>query len=421
MRDESQEKFFHGDKEVGSIDRNGQIKDAKNQEGIEPIIEALPFFLRNALPEGERYENLLLSSPQPINSFIDATKNVDELPGNFFIGAPQYRAYVPFPHISDETIHATTTLPESTFFVNSEIRIRQKPSFSGYQDKFVAKAELIAGKLVISQVDSEREFGNAIIKPGIKLPGVAQNEFVCMRLAKKAGIEVPRTFLLKHPSNKLSAWHFCVERFDFTSVPPFEKKNMLEFASLMSLDPRSKYSAQTEELFQCAEKYLDASDLRKLGRAYFYGILTGNGDMHTKNFSVFVDTNGSYRLTPIYDMVNTQAHGFPDMLALPMHESCNPNPSMSSVIDFFEKYISRDEMHQMAQTVEQHLPSVLNLAFPPEDGQAVFMKPHRISFRQHLEESILARILEAKKDIENKEGEKKRFQLKQQRQSSRDS
>jgi hypothetical protein len=414
MRYESQEKFFHGDKEVGFIDRNGQIKDAKNQEGIERIIEVLPLFLRNALPEGERYENLLLNSPHPISSPIDAAKNVDELPGNFSIGAPQSRAYVPFPHISGEKVHATTTLPESMFFANSEIRIRQKPSFSGYQDKFVAKVALVAGELVISQVDSEKEVGNVIIKPGIKFPGVAQNEFVCMRLAEKAGIEIPRTFLLKHPGNKLSAWHLCVERFDFTADPPFEKKNMLEFASLMNLDSKSKYSAQTEELFQCAEKYLGVSDLRKLGRAYFYGILTGNGDMHTKNFSVFIDTDGSYRLTPIYDMVNTQVHGFPDMLALPMNESCNPNPSMRSVIDFFENYISKDEMHQMAQTIEQSLPSVLTLAFPQEDRQDGSMNPRRVSFRQRLEESILVRVLEAKMAIEKKKGGKTQYLLKNQ-------
>jgi hypothetical protein len=393
MRDEFYDKLFHGNKEVGFIDATGQIRDEKNQDGIEPIIKAFPYFLRNSLPEGERYENLLLHSPHSINSPVDAAKNIDELPGNFFINVPQRRIYTPFPDVDDDVVYAQTTLPEEMFFVNSKIRAYQKPSFSGYQDKFTAKADMIAEKLVIHQVDTEKEFGNAIIKPGVKLPGSAQNEYVCMRLAEKVGLKVPRVFLLKHPGNKLPVRHFCIERFDFTDAAPFEKRNMLEFASLMNLDPKNKYSAKTEELFQCAEKYLNEADVMKLGRAYFYGILTSNGDMHTKNFSVFIDKDGAYRLTPIYDMVNTQVHGFPGMLALPMGESCNPNRSMRSVVEFFEHYVCKEEMYQMAQMIEQELRGVLDLTFSKDNKQEG-------SFRQCLEESILVRVAEVKKTID---------------------
>jgi len=208
-----------------------------------------------------------------------------------------------------------------------------------------------------------------------------------MRLAGKVGLEVPRVFLLKHPGDKLPVRHFCIERFDFTDAAPFEKRNMLEFASLMNLDPKNKYAAKTEELFQCAEKHLDETGVKKLGRAYFYGILIGNGDMHTKNFSVFIDKDGVYRLTPIYDMVNTQVHGFPDMLALSMGESCNPNPSVQSVIEFFERYIRREEMYQMAGMIKQKLPEVLDSAFSQNDKQEG-------SLRQCLEESISTRVTE---------------------------
>lgn len=38
--------------------------------------------------------------------------------------------------------------------------------------------------------------------------------------------------------------------------------------------------------------------------------------------------NGQCVLTPIYDMVNTEVHGFRDILALPMNENSSPNPSM---------------------------------------------------------------------------------------------
>jgi hypothetical protein len=287
------DRLFYDDKEIGPIESNGQVCNAQNQEAIEPIIKAFPFYLRNALPEGERYENLLQHSPHPVHSLLDATKNVDELPGKFSINMPERRVYTPFPDMPDDAVFAETSLPAGMFLVNSEVRTSRKPSFSGYQDKFTAKTDLIDGKLTVSQIDPEKEYGNTIVKPGIKLPGIAQNEFLCMRLAGDIGLEVPHSFLIRVPGNKLPGVHFCVERFDFTKLPPCEKKNLLEFASLMELVPENKYLAKTEELFECAEKYLEPSDVKKLANAYFYGILTGNGDMHTKNFSVFIDKNGT--------------------------------------------------------------------------------------------------------------------------------
>jgi hypothetical protein len=390
-----QDKLFYGEQEVGSIDSEGRIENFGNQDGIKPMVDA-EVFLRNSLPEGERYENLLLHSPQPVLTTADALRNLDEIPGNFSINKPERRVYAPFPDVADDIVFAENNLSSDMFFVNSEARTTQRPSFSGYQDKFTAKAYLQGSTLSVGPVDAKEEFGNVIVKPGIKLPFVAENEFTCMRLAGKVGLDVPRTFLLQHPDDKLSVTHLCIERFDFRNTPPLGKRDMMEFASFMGLDSKSKYSAQTEELFEIAEKSLDEANMKKLAKAYFYGVLTGNGDMHTKNFSVFVE-NGGYRLTPIYDMVNTEVHGFPNMLALPMNESCNPNPSMRSIVKFLERYIDREEMFQLAQDVKQNLPDVLNLAFPQDNNSLEFIDQSRLKFRRNLEESILSRVADVEK------------------------
>jgi len=218
-----------------------------------------------------------------------------------------------------------------------------------------------------------------------------------MRLARKAGIDVPGTFLLPHPDPRLAISHFCIERFDLGDRG---KKTVMEFASLMGLDSKNKYSAQTEDLFQSAESVLDADNLKNLANAYFYGILTGNGDMHTKNFSIFVENDSSYRLTPIYDMVNTQIHDFPNMLALPMNESCNPNPSMRSVVDFLRTYTSAKDMARITQAVKSNLSKVLDLAFPQERKPANTLERERDGFRRRLENSILSRATEIEKTLE---------------------
>ncbi|MDR1916252.1 MAG: HipA domain-containing protein [Synergistaceae bacterium] len=395
--DKKYDKLFYGEQEVGSIDSDGLIRSVGGQDGIKPMVDA-GSFLRNALPEGERYENMLLHSPYPIKTEADALRNLDEIPGNFSINKPEHRIYSPFPDVADEIVFAENNLSSDMFFVNSEARSTQRPSFSGYQDKFTAKAYLNGSTLSVGPVNSRGELGNAIVKPGIKLPFVAENEFTCMRLAGKVGLDAPRTFLLQHPDDKLSVRHLCIERFDFRNTPPLGKRDMMEFASFMGLDSKSKYSAQTEELFEIAEKSLDEVNMKKLAKAYFYGVLIGNGDMHTKNFSVFVE-NGGCSLTPIYDMVNTEVHGFHDMLALPMNESCNPNPSMRSIVEFLERYINGEEMFQMAQDVRQNLPDVLNLAFPHDNDRLEFIDQSRVKFRRSLEESILKRVEEVGKSL----------------------
>ncbi|MDR0652756.1 MAG: HipA domain-containing protein [Synergistaceae bacterium] len=394
--DKKHDILFYGEQEIGYIDSEGRIKNFTDGDGIK-LTTGADVFLRNALPEGERYENMLLHSPHPIETTADALRNLDEIPGRFSINKPERRICVPLPYVTEDIVFAENNLSPDMFFVNSEIRVSQKPSFSGYQDKFTAKAYLRDGKLSVGPVDPAEEFGNVIVKPGIKLSFVAENEFTCMRLAGKVGLDVPRTYLLRHPDGKLSARHLCVERFDFRKIPHPGKRDVMEFASFMGLDSKNKYSAQTEELFETAEKILDKANMIKLASAYFYGILTGNGDMHTKNFSVFVEKGGDYCLTPIYDMVNTEVHGFPDMLALPMNESCNPNPSMRGIAAFLKRYIDSEEMFQMAQDVRRNLPDVLNLAFPEDGDGPEFIDRSRVKFRRSLEKSILSRVADVEK------------------------
>jgi serine/threonine-protein kinase HipA len=392
MNDGARTKLFHGQREIGSVDADGRLIKNGNRVDIAPNVEnVLPFVLKNSLPEGERYENLVLNSRRGIRSPIDALMALDELQGNFSINMPDRRAYLPFPKTEYDVVYATNNLSADMFFVNSPARAVQKPSFSGYQDKFTAKAYLHEDKLCVGPADASKEFGNIIVKPGNKLPFVAENELACMRLAGRCGLDVPRTFLLRHPDPRLDIRHFCIERFDFRRAPQPGKRDVMEFASIMGLDSQSKYLARTEDLFQTAEKYLDDVDIKKLAKAYLFGIMTGNGDMHTKNFSVFIEKD-KYLLTPIYDMVNTAVHGFPDILALPMNENSSRNPSMNSIVVFFEKYVDRKEIYHLARDIRQNLTRVLDLAFTHEEEKTEFMDRSRMKFRRNFEKSILNRV-----------------------------
>lgn len=411
----SQDRLFYKSIEVGFINGNGEVNDAKNKEGIEPIIEVFPIFLNNSLPEGERYDSFIRHISHENKTLVGVAKNLDELPGKLSINKLDDRLYVPFPNIPDNIVYAKTTLDSNMFFVNSELRLSHKPSFSGYQDKFTAKAEIIDGKLNISHINTEKEYGNVIVKPyNKKFFGITQNEFVCMKLANKVGLEVPKVFLIEHPDNRIPIKHLCVKRFDFTDTFPFEKKEMMEFTTLMGLNSKRKASVKTEEFFKHAEKCLDKSELEKLGKTYFFGLLICNGDMHLKNFSVFIMNNKTYQLTPIYDMVNIHVYGDKDILALPMTESFNPSPHISIITDFLAQYIIKEDMYKMIETVENNLIDILNLAYPNEEERKPIIdaRNHFCRYPEReemgsctydsLKNSILTRVAEVKGTLDNR-------------------
>jgi hypothetical protein len=44
--------LFHEKQKIGEIERNGYVKNPQNAEKITPILDSLPAFLNNAIPEG---------------------------------------------------------------------------------------------------------------------------------------------------------------------------------------------------------------------------------------------------------------------------------------------------------------------------------------------------------------------------------
>jgi hypothetical protein len=389
--------FFYGQKKIGEIESAGHIDNPQNAGEIMPVIGNLPAFLSNSLPEGERYENLLLASPKKQSkNKIDIAADLDELPGNFSLDTPEIRKSLPFPEIDKETLFIGTTLPGSIFFVESEIRRGNKPSFSGYQDKFTAMISDQNGQILVRLANQKEEIGNVLVKPGIKLPFIGENEFFCMKLAQKAGFNGPKIFLIQNPDPRLSASHFCIERFDiYHKNGDVEKRGTLEFATLMKLKSEDKYSARTEDLFQEAQKVLPKEDLETMAKAYMYGVIIGNGDMHTKNFSVFVE-NGQCNLTPIYDMLNTKIHGFSERLALSLNGKNNFNPAMKDIITFMEKYITKNDIAELLETVENNMPPVLDFVFDLSSNQDDFHARKRHEFGYRLESDINDNIEEAK-------------------------
>lgn len=189
-------------------------------------------------------------------------------------------------------------LPFSARELRQEAAIRAgKMSIQGVQPKLSARLVIKEQRFVIVDLG-----GTYILKPQIDdYPEVPENEGVTMHMADLAGIEVPVHGLLYGLDGAMT---YFVKRFDRTGRK--DKLHVEDFAQLSGQTRDTKYRASMEQVAGLIETYctFPAVEKPKLFRLTMFCFLTGNEDMHLKNFSVIRKEN-VISLSPAYDLLNT--------------------------------------------------------------------------------------------------------------------
>jgi serine/threonine-protein kinase HipA len=179
-----------------------------------------------------------------------------------------------------------------------EARLRaDKMSIQGMQPKLSAVLKAKESRFEI--VDRGGPF---ILKPNPPpFEEVPANEALTMTLAEIAGLEVPPHGLV--PASDRS-WVYFVRRFDRTGRK--ERLHQEDFAQLTGAARETKYNSSLEQVAKVVEAHctFPAIEKAKLARLLLFCYLTGNEDMHLKNFSLGV-RNGIVCLAPAYDLLNT--------------------------------------------------------------------------------------------------------------------
>lgn len=154
--------------------------------------------------------------------------------------------------------------------------------------------------------------GSWIVKlPSLAFPGVTENEFIMMSLAKQIGIDVPEIKLVN--TNEIigipagfnkGGLAYAIQRFDRSNDG--EKIHIEDFAQIFNVYPHKKYDAAN---YQNIAKVLWAESgetaLVEFIRRFIFNALIGNGDMHLKNWSVIYRDQKNPELSPAYDFVST--------------------------------------------------------------------------------------------------------------------
>jgi len=141
-----------------------------------------------------------------------------------------------------------------------------------------------------------------------------QNEHLSMRIARSFGIRVVPSSLIRLASGELS---YITKRIDRSDSG--EKIHMIDMFQIT--EANDKYKSSMEKIGKAIGEYSVNTLLDKV--FYFelvlFSFLTGNNDMHLKNFSLIKSSSG-WMLSPAYDLLNV-AIVLPEdkeELALPM-------------------------------------------------------------------------------------------------------
>lgn len=141
--------------------------------------------------------------------------------------------------------------------------------------------------------------GNYIFKPpSLEYPEMPANEHLTMRLAEYLKIKTVPSSLIRLKSGELS---YITKRIDRTDDG--KKIHMLDMFQIT--EAFDKYKSSMEKVGSALGHFSSNTLLDKLFffELTLFSFLTGNNDMHLKNFSMIESASG-WVLAPAYDLLN---------------------------------------------------------------------------------------------------------------------
>jgi serine/threonine-protein kinase HipA len=141
--------------------------------------------------------------------------------------------------------------------------------------------------------------GQYIFKPpSIRFSEMPEKEHLTMRIAEAFGIRVVPSKLIRLASGELS---YLTKRIDRKENGT--KIHMIDMSQI--IEAFDKYKSSMEKIEKALDSYSENTMLDKI--FYFelviFSFLTGNNDMHLKNFSMIESLSG-WLLPPAYDLLN---------------------------------------------------------------------------------------------------------------------
>lgn len=127
-------------------------------------------------------------------------------------------------------------------------------------------------------------------------------EDLTMHLSELIGIKTAEHLLIKLRSGELE---YISKRFDRLKS---EKLHLEDMAQITEMLTERKYSSPMEKVGKAILKHSDyaGNDVIRFFQLTLFCFITGNADMHLKNFSLLTNLDGKIILSPAYDLLSTK-------------------------------------------------------------------------------------------------------------------
>lgn len=145
-------------------------------------------------------------------------------------------------------------------------------------------------------------WGGFILKPpNASYPQLPEVEDVTMHLAQIARIKTAPHSLIRLKSGSLA---YVTRRIDRTRKGKLAMEDMCQLTERLTED---KYHGSYEQIGKTIQKHsvTPGLDVVNFFELILFSFLTGNADMHLKNFSLLEQPGIGMTLSPAYDLVNT--------------------------------------------------------------------------------------------------------------------
>lgn len=144
---------------------------------------------------------------------------------------------------------------------------------------------------------------------GMDMSKSVENEYLCMKLMNALGLPSAQAEMVDFENQRA----LVVERFDrlWTADGRLLRLPQEDFCQALSIPPTLKYETDGGPGIIKILDLLKGSNTPERDREYFLKSqivfwLLGATDGHAKNYSIFLELGGGFRMTPFYDVLSTQ-------------------------------------------------------------------------------------------------------------------
>ena len=177
--------------------------------------------------------------------------------------------------------------------------IKDQTSLTGVQPKLSLHLNEHEGSQRLTIVGL---WGDFICKPQtMQFKYMPETEDLTMHLAEVAKIDVVPHTLMRMADGTLC---YLTKRIDRDAKG--EKMAMEDMCQLTERQTEYKYKSSYERIAKAIAQYssMPKMDVTNFFETVLFSWITGNNDMHLKNFSLYEPQDGTIRLAPAYDLLN---------------------------------------------------------------------------------------------------------------------